>query len=45
LQRIREEVLKATKVIYIEPLASKPPPTFQENNESSRKDKNIERDS
>jgi hypothetical protein len=32
---------RATKAIYIEPLASRLPPTFQESNESSKKDKNI----
>jgi hypothetical protein len=28
LQRVRKEVFRATKVIYIEPFASRPPPTF-----------------
>ncbi len=35
---------RATKAIYIEPLASRLPPTFQENNKSSKEDKNIEKE-
>jgi hypothetical protein len=44
LQKIREEVFKTIRVIYIELLVSRPPPIFQENSESSRKERNIERE-
>ncbi len=42
LQRIRKEVFRTTKAIYIEPLASRPPPTFQKSSKNSREEKNIE---
>ncbi len=37
------EGFRATKVIYIEPHASRPPPTFQESSENSKEEKNIKR--
>jgi hypothetical protein len=36
LQKVRKEVFKAIEVIYIELLASKPPPAFHESSESSK---------
>lgn len=42
LQRVRKEVFRATKVIYIEPFASRPPPTFWKSSESFGQGKNIE---
>jgi hypothetical protein len=35
LQKVREEVVRAVGAIYIEPLASRPPPAFHESSESS----------
>ncbi len=42
MQRVREEVFVATTVIYIEPLASRPPLVFWENNESYGEEKDVE---
>jgi hypothetical protein len=44
LQKIREEIFRATKAIYIEPLASRPPFAFKESNESCENERNIERE-
>jgi hypothetical protein len=41
LQRVREEVFRATRAVYIESLASRPPPTFHESNESSKENKHA----
>jgi hypothetical protein len=35
LQKIRDEVFRAIGAIYIEPFASRPPPTIQESSRSS----------
>jgi hypothetical protein len=43
LQKIREEVCRTTRAIYIEPLASRPPFAFQESSESCEEERNIER--
>jgi hypothetical protein len=43
LQKIREEVFRATREIYIEPLASRPPFAFQESSESCEEERNIKR--
>ncbi len=42
LQRVKQEVFRATKAIYIEPRTSRSPPIFQESNESSREGRNVE---
>jgi hypothetical protein len=39
LQKLKEETFRTTGTIYIEPLATRPPPIFCEN---FRKEKNIE---
>ncbi len=45
LQRIKKEVFRAIKAIYIEPFASRlTAPTFQESSKNSREEKNIERE-
>ncbi len=44
LHKMRKEVLKATKLIYIEPLTSRSPLAFQESNKSSKEEKNVERE-
>jgi hypothetical protein len=44
LQRIREEVFRAIEIIYIELLASRPPPAFQGSGESFEKKRNIEKE-
>jgi hypothetical protein len=44
LWRIGEEVFRTTRVIYIEPLASKLPPAFQRNIENFGEDRNVERE-
>jgi len=43
LQRVRKEVLRATKTIYIELLASRSPPAFHQNNESFGESKDVEK--
>jgi hypothetical protein len=40
--RVKDEAFRVTKEIYIEPLASRPPPVFQESNESSGKRRDME---
>jgi hypothetical protein len=42
-QKIKEEVLKTIGTFYIEPLASRPPLAFQENNKSFGEEINIGR--
>lgn len=42
MKKIRKEIFRATGAIDIELLASRLPPSFQENSESSREMKNIE---
>jgi len=42
-QKIREEVIKLIGTFYIELLTSRPPPTFQESNESFGEERNVER--
>ncbi len=45
LQIIKEEVFRATKAIYIVPLASRlTTPTFQESNKNSIEERNVERE-
>jgi len=41
LQKVRKEILRAIGTIYIEPLASKPPLAFHDNNESFGKSRYI----
>jgi hypothetical protein len=41
LQIIKGEVYRAIRAIYIEPLASRPPPTFQESSESFGEERNV----
>ncbi len=42
LQKVREEVFKTIRAIYIEPLASRAPPAFRESNESFGESRNVE---
>jgi hypothetical protein len=42
LQRVKKEDPRTTSVIYIEPLASRPPPIFQENSESYGEERDVE---
>ncbi len=42
LQKVRKEVFKTIKAIYIEPLASRAPPTFCESSESFGESRNVE---
>jgi hypothetical protein len=42
LQRIRKEIFRATKIIYIELFASRPPPVFQESNTNFGEERNVE---
>ncbi len=44
MQIIREEAFRATRVIYIEPLTSRPHPIFWESSENSREGKNVEQE-
>lgn len=42
LYKIKEEIFRATRAIYIEPLASRPPPIFWKSNESFRGGRDVE---
>jgi len=44
LQRDREEDFRATKAIYVEPFAARPPFAFCESNESSGEGKYVEQE-
>jgi hypothetical protein len=44
LKKIREEVFRVIETIYIELLASRPPPIFGKINESSREEKDLKRE-
>ncbi len=41
LKKIKEEVFTVIESIYIEPLVSRPPPSFGESNESSREERDL----
>ncbi len=44
MERVREEVFRVIKTIYIEPLALTPPFEFLESSESFGKSKNVEQE-
>ncbi len=44
LQRVKEEAFRTTGAIYIEPLASRLLPIFQESSESYGEERNIKRE-
>jgi len=44
LQRVKKEAFRATVVIYIEPLALRPPPVFWKSSGSSREELDIEQE-
>jgi hypothetical protein len=44
LKKIRKEVFRVIKAVYIEPLVSRPPPIFGESSESFREERDIEKE-
>ncbi len=43
-KKIVEETFRTIGAIYIEPLASRPPPIFRESNESSREERDVKQE-
>jgi len=43
-KKILEEAFRTIGAIYIEPLASRPPPIFRESNESSREERDVKQE-